>query len=109
MRGVKREFPLHIVCKRDGCENLREVRCPAYQARGGYCSQRCNALDHQNIRKAGLTGVRNSVTARRQRLLARLDGLSNTECFRLGYKVGLYSKLRQVRRKFKLVKKVEAA
>lgn len=104
-RGYKRTVPLYIECKRPGCGRLREVRCPAHQARGGYCSQRCNALVNQNIRKAGLKGVWGSAHQRKRRVLARIDGLTPLEAFKLGYRSGLRSKSYQIRRRYVLTKR----
>lgn len=109
MRGVKRTTPLFITCKREGCEGIREVRRPGEQRKGGYCSQRCNALDHNNILHANHheSGV-SSGRARQRRLLARLDGLTPRQIFRLGYVRGLQSKYRQLAKGYVLVKRESA-
>jgi hypothetical protein len=109
MRGVKRTLPLRILCQRQGCENVLDVRCPAEQRRRKYCSRRCANLVNRNILRAWRKGVDGSVRKRQRQVLARVAGLTPLEAFRLGYKRGLYSKLRQVKRQYVLVKKLGSA
>jgi hypothetical protein len=98
--------PLYIVCKRPGCEVVKEVKRPCEQREQKYCSQRCNALANQNIRRADRrAGLANSIRVRKQRVLDRVKGLDAVAAFRLGYKYGLYSKSYQLRQRYQLVKR----
>ncbi len=83
-------------CKRRGCGKRRDVAHPKPLERPGYCSHRCAALDQR-------LGV-NRASAMRRQLMARLDGLTPLQAFRLGYVRGLESKCRQIRKKFILIK-----
>lgn len=119
----RRTVKLFITCKRPGCEEIKEVRRPSQQRKGGYCSQRCNALDHANIlnadhRKAGLAAGR----ARQRRALARLSAFTDQlvalapgvdraqvgaivlALFRRGYVTGLNSKHRQLSKKIAAIR-----
>lgn len=96
-----RRVPLFITCKRSGCGELRQVETVEQQVKGGYCSHRCAALDH----RLGVERARKLRAA----MLERLDGLTPLEAFRLGYVRGLQSKIRQIRKRYLLVKKDTAA
>lgn len=100
MRGVKRTVPLFITCQREGCENIREVRCPRYQREQKYCSRRCAALVSKNILHAEPgKGGREAGRRRQRALLERVKNLTPVEAFRVGYVRGLQSKRRQMQRK----------
>lgn len=104
MPGVTRRVRLFIVCKREGCEQLREVNRPYKQRRGGYCSSRCASLATQNIRKADASrGGRVTALRKRQLLKTRLDGMQPLDIFRLGYARGLNAKWRALRKAYELV------
>jgi hypothetical protein len=104
MGGVHRTVPLFIVCKRPGCEQIRQVRRPYLQRRGGYCSSRCaNLATHNLTRAAAAKGGRVSASHKRTALVARLDGLSKLAAFRLGYDRGLQAKWRALRRQVERV------
>lgn len=105
MRGVKRTVPLYITCQRPGCEAVKQVRTPSQQRRYRFCSPRCIGLVCQNIRHGTAKGVARSARARKARVLARVQGLVPLEAFRLGYQMGLESKLRQIRKRYQLVRK----
>jgi len=110
MRGIRRVVPLFIVCKRHGCEGIREVRRPHLQRKGGYCSSRCAAIDTRNIAKADHASAgRMSALRRRQQLKARLATLSPLAIFRLGYTRGLQAKWRTLRKVYDLVPKQQGA
>lgn len=108
MRGVKSRVPLFIQCKRPGCEGVKQVRRVCDQRKVKYCSQRCIAIVTQNIRRAGRKGIEASVRQRQRKVLLRVKGLSPIAAFRLGYVRGLQSKLRQIRRRYVLVRKDRA-
>lgn len=98
--------PLFIVCKRPGCEAIREVNRPWKQRKGGYCSSRCAALDIRNIRHADAArGGRTTALRRRQQLKARLDGMRPVDIFRLGYARGLNAKWRALHKTYELVRR----
>jgi hypothetical protein len=106
MRKGKQTTPLFIVCKRTECRQLREVNRPYLQRRGGYCSRRCAAIVNQNISNAecGKGGLE-SGRRRQAAVVARVAGLSPIDAFRLGYVRGLQSKLRQIGKRYVLVRK----
>jgi hypothetical protein len=90
-----------VECQR--CGAIRTARSRAEQKHGKYCSRKCSNLVNQNIRFGMPRGVANSARARRLRVVARVQHLTPVEAFRLGYVRGLYSKLRQVKRRYRLV------
>lgn len=109
MRGVKRTIPLYMTCQRPECEAIKQVRTPFEQRTRKYCSQRCNGLANANIRRAGRKGVDESARRRKRRLLERVQGMTPMDAFRAGYKAGLRSKIHQIRRRYALTKRTEAA
>lgn len=100
-------LPLLVTCRYQPCGRVFDVAKPSLQRTRKYCSTRCAARVNKNILAAGAgrRGGLASAKVRQRKVLAGLDGLSSLECFRVGYKCGLYSKLRQVRRRFDLVRK----
>jgi len=116
MKGrPKTNPPLYIVCAYEPCGKVKEVPNRHLQRRLKHCSHACAARATvaqrlARLREGGRRGGLTTASRSRQRLLARLAGLSPLACFRLGYKTGLESKLRQVRRRFELVpRKAQAA
>lgn len=119
--GVKlRTVPLYITCAREGCGAVREVRNPYDQRHAKYCSRRCASLVNRNIRQARQPWLK-SVAARQRRVLERVRALLRSAgveaatdvleraalaIFREGYRRGLSSKHRQIRR---LVDEIRAA
>lgn len=107
MREARRAVPLFIVCQRPECGRLKQVRWACEQRTKRFCSPACANKVTKNTRRGELwkTGVPASVVARKRKLLARVAGLTPPEAFKVGYKLGLYSKLRQVRKRYVLVKR----
>lgn len=105
-QGIRSTVPLYLECKWPGCGRLRQVRRPCQQRRGGYCSRRCAAITNRNIARADhVAAGRESGRRRRNSIKARLRGLTKLEGFLLGYRNGLQSKWRSLRRKYVLVKR----
>lgn len=109
-----RSRPLFIVCAYEPCGKVKEVKRRRDQRKQKYCTHACAARATAEIRRPAVQAACRKVglaraSQQRQRLLARLDGLSKLECFRLGYKTGLESKTRQIRRRFALVRRTTAA
>lgn len=105
-----RAVPLFITCERPSCGRLKQVRWACEQRTKRFCSQACANKVTKNTTRGQLwkTGVPASVVARKRKLLARVAGLTPLEAFKVGYKLGLYSKLRQVRQHYILTKRPDA-
>ncbi len=108
MRGVRRTTPLFITCQRPGCGQIREVQRPSAQRKQKYCTKRCANLVNVNIMVNHRVGVERSVIMRKRRLLARVAGLDPLAAFNVGYRCGLESKCRQLRKHYVFVKRATA-
>lgn len=107
---MKESVTLWVVCRRKGCERLSTARSKREQRRRKYCSRRCAAIVNKNIGKT--TAARRaeilakSIHTRKQQVLNRIAGLTPLEAFRLGYKLALKSKAKQLRA---IVEEIRAA
>lgn len=95
----------YIVCANPKCAKVKRVRRPSEQRRHKYCSRHCANLMHGGPPK-GAASKGGTVRAQRcrARLLRSLAGLTPLEAFRRGYTIGLQSKLRQIHKRYRLVK-----
>lgn len=106
---ASRGGPFFGVCARVECGALFEVRKRSILRVRKHCSHRCASLaaaarrGRAAFQAAGRKG--GAVWGRRaqRRALARVKGLSPLEAFRRGYDIGLQSKLRQIRKRYRLV------
>lgn len=92
-------LPLYAVCKRVGCDRIRRVATPAEQRPRRYCSARCEQLAREAFRRGGAKGGRISGAKRTASLLARIQGLSPTEAYHLGYQCGQDAADKRAKRK----------
>lgn len=89
-----------ITCERQACGAVKQVRNPYEQRTMRFCSRKCAGMVLKNITKipgANSRGGLENVRRRRLAILARLEGMTVLEAFRLGYNKGLFSKIRQRR------------
>lgn len=98
MRGQPITEPLYITCRRHGCGGKARVPNRWHQRNRRYCSKRCATLANEPImrlvrQKGGFAAGK----VRRQAVIARVQGLTPLEAFRLGYMRGLHSKHRQLK------------
>lgn len=105
---TRKAGPYFIRCQNPKCQRLKQVRTPYHQRRRKFCSHSCAMTVIRNItreasRRGGLTRARRI----RERLVHNVGMLTPLEAFRLGYVRGLQSKLRQIRRKYRLVEIAE--
>ena len=108
-RGRRRPIR-YITCQRPGCGQIREVNRPCEQRTRKFCSKRCANLVVCNVTRNGnhRLGVEKSVATRKRKVLARVEGLSPLQAFKLGYKCGIESKCRQIRKHYILTKRTAA-
>lgn len=95
------QHPLFILCQREGCENVKQVRTRYEQRTFRYCSKACAASATADSRREACRAACRRVGLARghqmkQQLLARVAHLTPLEAFRIGYLRGLGAKRRQV-------------
>lgn len=100
MRGQPITEPLFIFCRRHACGAKVRVPNRWHQRTRRYCSKRCATIALEPImRLVRQKGGYASGKLRQRALLARVQGMTPVEAFRVGYLRGLQSKHRQLRRR----------
>lgn len=100
----------YAMCQREGCENVFQLRRPSERGKRKFCSQRCNGMAYQRFSKEAMDrGRAKGIVTHKRKVLARIDGLTPLEAFKLGYQCGQRTKHTRLRAKYLLVKKPERA
>lgn len=95
--------PRFITCQRAACEAVVSVANGYEQRRRKYCSHRCAALAYQPLTAAeGAKGGRERAHRARLAIRLKVETLPAIDAFRYGYKLGLESKRRQIKRRTKV-------
>lgn len=100
--------PLTITCQNPRCGKEKVVKSRFEQRRQKYCSARCRAVMCMHSRpftkaERALASSR-SIATRQRKVRERLAGLTVEQAFRLGYQLGVKSKLRYIRKHYRLEK-----
>jgi len=107
-RGRRPKPARFHVCQNPRCGRVTDITYdkPSKQRRRKFCSNACSNVHNINVKSGWRLGLQKSVQTRKRRVLERVAGLDPVAAFKVGYRCGLESKCRQIRRRYELKRRV---